>query len=155
MELNLMRLLLAFLLTFAFTAGSYAQQKQIARKDSARAAVLTSRPVHTFSIVARDPATGQLGVAVQSHWFSVGPIVPWAEAGVGAVATQSFVDPSYGPLGLALMRTGRSAPESLAGLLAGDPGREVRQVGMVDEKGRVATHTGRLCVPAAGGQAGV
>jgi uncharacterized Ntn-hydrolase superfamily protein len=112
------------------------------------------RPVNTFSIVARDPATGQIGVAVQSHWFSVGAVVPWAEAGVGAVATQSFVDPSYGPLGLALMRTGRSAPESLAGLLAGDPSREVRQVGMVDEKGRVATHTGRLCVPAAGGQAG-
>jgi uncharacterized Ntn-hydrolase superfamily protein len=112
------------------------------------------RPVNTFSIVARDPATGQMGVAVQSHWFSVGAVVPWAEAGVGAVATQSFVDPSYGPLGLALMGTGRSAPESLAGLLAGDPGREVRQVGMVDGKGRVATHTGRLCVPAAGGQAG-
>ncbi len=112
------------------------------------------RPVATYSIVARDPATGELGVAVQSHWFSVGSVVSWAEAGVGAVATQSFVDPSYGPLGLALMRAGRSAPETLAALLAGDPGREVRQVGMVDAQGRVATHTGKLDIPAAGGQAG-
>src|SRR5574340_1383097 len=95
------------------------------------------RPVHTFSIVARDPATGELGVAVQSHWFCVGCIVAWAEAGVGAVATQSFVDPSYGPLGLALMRAGRSAPEALKGLLAADPGRDVRQVAMIDAQGRV------------------
>jgi uncharacterized Ntn-hydrolase superfamily protein len=112
------------------------------------------RPVHTYSIVARDPATGEMGVAVQSHWFSVGSVVPWAEAGVGAVATQSFVDPSYGPLGLALMRAGRTAPEALAALLAGDTGRDVRQVGMVDAKGNVATHTGRLDIPAAGGQSG-
>src|SRR6266478_4673939 len=108
------------------------------------------RPVHTFSIVARDPETGELGVAVQSHWFSVGSIVPWAEAGVGAIATQSFVDSSYGPLGLSLMRAGRSAPEALRALLAGDSGREVRQVGMVDAGGHVATHTGSLCIPAAG-----
>jgi uncharacterized Ntn-hydrolase superfamily protein len=112
------------------------------------------RPVHTYSIVARDPATGELGVAVQSHWFSVGSVVSWAEAGVGAVATQSFVEPSYGPLGLALMRAGRTAPETLAALLAADSGREVRQVGMVDAKGNVATHTGRLDIPAAGGQSG-
>jgi uncharacterized Ntn-hydrolase superfamily protein len=95
-----------------------------------------------------------MGVAVQSHWFSVGSVVPWAEAGVGAVATQSFVEPSYGPLGLALMRAGRTAPEALAALLAGDTGRDVRQVGMVDAKGNVATHTGRLDIPAAGGQSG-
>ena len=112
------------------------------------------RPVNTYSIVARDPATGELGVAVQSHWFSVGAMVPWAEAGVGAVATQSFVDPSYGPLGLAVMKAGRTAPEALAALLAADSGREVRQVGMVDAKGNVATHTGKLDIPAAGGQAG-
>jgi uncharacterized Ntn-hydrolase superfamily protein len=112
------------------------------------------RPVSTYSIVARDPGTGELGVAVQSHWFSVGALVPWAEAGVGAVATQSFVDPSYGPLGLALMKGGRTAPEALAALLAADSGREVRQVGMVDAKGNVATHTGKLDIPAAGGQAG-
>jgi len=78
------------------------------------------RPVHTFSIVARDPATGELGVAVQSHWFSVGSIVTWAEAGVGAVATQSFVDPSYGKNGLDLMRDGKSAPETLKELLDKD-----------------------------------
>lgn len=112
------------------------------------------RPVSTYSIVARDPGTGELGVAVQSHWFSVGALVPWAEAGVGAVATQSFVDASYGPLGLALMKAGRTAPEALAALLAADSGREVRQVGMVDAKGNVATHTGKLDIPAAGGQAG-
>ncbi len=112
------------------------------------------RPVATYSIVARDPATGELGVAVQSHWFSVGSVVSWAEAGVGAVATQSFVDPAYGPLGLSLMRAGRSAPDSLKALLAGDAQREVRQVGMVDAQGRAATHTGSLCIPAAGGQSG-
>ena len=112
------------------------------------------RPVATYSIVARDPATGELGVAVQSHWFSVGSMVSWAEAGVGAVATQSFVDPSYGPLGLSLIKAGRAAPDALAALLAGDANRDVRQVGMVDAEGRVATHTGGLCIPAAGGQAG-
>src|SRR5437868_9949245 len=84
------------------------------------------RPVHTFSIVARDPQTGEIGTAVQSHWFAVGANVIWAEAGVGAVATQSFIDPSYGKLGLDLMRAGRSAPEALRGLLQADPGREVR-----------------------------
>jgi uncharacterized Ntn-hydrolase superfamily protein len=118
------------------------------------AAAGPSRPVHTYSIVARDPGTGDLGIAVQSHWFSVGAVVPWAEAGVGAVATQSIVDPSYGPLGLALMKAGKTAPEALAALLAADPGREVRQVGMVDAKGHVATHTGKMDIPAAGGQAG-
>src|SRR4051812_13184272 len=86
------------------------------------------RPVSTFSIVARDPQTGEIGVAVQSHWFAVGQIVPWAEAGVGAVATQSFVDPSYGKLGLDLMRAGKSAPDALRSLLEGDGGRDVRQV---------------------------
>ena len=120
----------------------------------AGAAPVPLRPVHTYSIVARDPKTGELGVAVQSHWFSVGSGVPWAEAGVGAVATQSFIDPSYGPLGLSLMRAGRTAPEALTALLAGDGGRDVRQVGMVDAKGNVATHTGKLCIPAAGGQSG-
>jgi uncharacterized Ntn-hydrolase superfamily protein len=108
------------------------------------------RPVHTFSIVARDPETGELGVAVQSHWFSVGPIVPWAEAGVGAVATQSFVDPSYGKLGLDLMRMGRSAPDALKALLAGDEGRDVRQVAMIDAQGRVDAWTGSKDIQAAG-----
>src|SRR6186997_533886 len=89
------------------------------------------RPVSTFSIVARDSATGQIGVAVQSHWFAVGQIVPWAEAGVGAVATQSFVDPSYGKLGLDLLRAGKSAPEVLRALLNGDAACQVRQVGVI------------------------
>src|SRR5437773_10310143 len=101
------------------------------------------RPVHTFSIVARDSQTGELGVAVQSHWFSVGPAVPWAEAGVGAVATQSFVEVSYGPLGLDLMRAGKSAPDALKGLLASDAEAPVRQVAMIDSQGRVAAHTGQ------------
>ena len=112
------------------------------------------RPVHTYSIVARDAKTGELGVAVQSHWFSVGTSVAWAEAGIGAVATQSFIDPSYGPLGLALMRAGRSAPDALTGLLAADEGRDVRQVAMIDATGRVAAHTGARCIPAAGDHVG-
>jgi uncharacterized Ntn-hydrolase superfamily protein len=108
------------------------------------------RPVHTFSIVARDAATGEIGVAVQSHWFSVGQIVPWAESGVGAVATQSFVDPSYGKLGLDMMRAGKSAPDALKGLLEADEGRDVRQVAMIDIQGRVAAHTGAKDIQAAG-----
>lgn len=109
-----------------------------------------TRPVHTYSIVARDPATGELGVAVQSHWFSVGPIVAWAEAGVGAIATQSFVDPSYGKNGLDLMRAGKSAPDTLKELLAKDEGREVRQVAMIDAQGRVDAFTGKNDIEAAG-----
>ncbi|HKG47712.1 MAG TPA: DUF1028 domain-containing protein [Pyrinomonadaceae bacterium] len=108
------------------------------------------RPVHTYSIVARDPATGELGVAVQSHWFSVGSIVAWAEAGIGAVATQSFVDPSYGKSGLDLMRAGKSAPDTLKELLAKDEGREVRQVAMIDAQGRVDAWTGKNDIQAAG-----
>jgi uncharacterized Ntn-hydrolase superfamily protein len=108
------------------------------------------RPVATYSIVARDSVTGEMGVAVQSHWFSVGSIVSWAEAGVGAVATQSFVDPRYGPLGLELMRLGRGAPETLAALVASDPDSAVRQLGMVDAQGRAAAYTGGRDIPAAG-----
>lgn len=108
------------------------------------------RPLHTYSIVARDSVTGQMGVAVQSHWFSVGSLVPWAEAGVGVVATQSFVDPSYGSLGLELMRAGKSAKQALDGLLASDAGEKVRQVAMIDAKGVVAVHTGSKCIPSAG-----
>src|SRR6476620_2304603 len=112
------------------------------------------RPVHTFSIVAFDPATGAMGVAVQSHWFAVGGNVTWAEAGVGAVATQSFIDPSYGPLGLNLMRAGKSAPDALHGLLMADDACNVRQVAMVDALGRVATFTGAKDIEPAGGIAG-
>ena len=105
---------------------------------------------HTYSVVARDPRTGQLGVAVQSHWFSVGTAVPWAEPGVGAVATQSFVETSYGPQGLSLMRDGISATAALKRLLARDKRRYWRQVAMVDSNGVVAAHTGERCVASAG-----
>jgi len=108
------------------------------------------RLIHTYSIVARDPATGELGAAVQSHWFSVGAVVIHAEAEVGAVATQAFVDASYGPLGLDLMRAGRSAPQALAGLLVADELREIRQVAMVDAQGRATAHTGNRTIPEAG-----
>jgi len=104
----------------------------------------------TYSIVAYDKENGQIGVAVQSHWFSVGALVPWAEPGVGAVATQSFVEPSYGPLGLALMRSGKTAQQALTGLTAADPNVDVRQVAMVDINGNTAAHTGKLCIAAAG-----
>ncbi len=100
----------------------------------------------TYSIVALDRSTGELGVAVQSRWFSVGSAVPWVEPGVGAVATQSFTEVSHGPEGLRLMRGGRSAPDALAAVLAADPGEAVRQVGMVDAAGTAAAHTGSRCV---------
>jgi uncharacterized Ntn-hydrolase superfamily protein len=100
------------------------------------------RPVNTYSIVARDANSGELGVAVQSHWFSVGSIVIWAEPGVGAVATQSFVDPDYGPLGLQLMRAGKDASQALEALIGIDEHANVRQVGMVDANGVVANYTG-------------
>lgn len=108
----------------------------------------------TYSIVARDPESGELGVAVQTDWFAVGSIVTWAEPGVGAVATQSFAEVSYGPLGLDLMRGGKSAPDALRALLAGDAGEAQRQVAMVDATGQVAAHTGSTCVEAAGSAAG-
>lgn len=116
--------------------------------------VSTRRPAATYSIVARDSATGQMGVAVQSHWFSVGSVVPFAEPGVGAVATQSFVDPRYGPLGLELMEYGRTAEEALEALVTTDDGRAVRQVAMVDTGGTVAAHTGENAVPEAGHRTG-
>jgi len=106
--------------------------------------------VHTYSIVARDPATGEMGVAVQSHWFSVGSIVTWAEAGVGAIATQSFIDPGYGARGLALMRGGVSAPDALAQLVKTDEQRAGRQVAMIDTAGRVSAYTGASAIAAAG-----
>jgi uncharacterized Ntn-hydrolase superfamily protein len=104
----------------------------------------------TYSIVARDAATGEFGIAVQTRWPNVGAVVPWAEPGVGAVATQSFAEESYGPLGLARMRDGASAQEALDRLIADDPDRDVRQVGMVDASGRAAAFTGGRCVFAAG-----
>ncbi len=101
---------------------------------------------HTFSIVARDSITGEMGVAVQSHWFSVGTVVSWAEAGVGAIATQSFVNKSFGIRGLDLLRRGLTAQQALDILLSDDEGREVRQVAIVDINGNVAVHTGSNCI---------
>jgi len=104
----------------------------------------------TYSIVARDPQTGELGVAVQSHWFSVGPIVPWALPGVGAVATQANAEVSYGPRALELLAAGGSPEEALGQLVAEDPGAAGRQVAVVDAAGRVAAHTGASAIPFAG-----
>jgi uncharacterized Ntn-hydrolase superfamily protein len=104
----------------------------------------------TFSIVARDDRSGQLGVAAHSHYFGVGSLVSWAEAGVGAVATQSVAEPAYGPRGLALMREGASAPAALQRLLSEDEHEAVRQVAFVDGRGRVAVHTGERCIREAG-----
>ena len=112
------------------------------------------RPVDTYSIVAIDKKSGEMGVAVQSHWFSVGSVVTWAEAGVGVVATQASVEVSYGPLGLALMKGGKTPQQALKSLLATDPRPEVRQVAMLNPRGRVAVHTGSRCIPEAGHESG-
>ena len=108
----------------------------------------------TYSIVARDPDSGALGVAVQTCNLAVGTWVPWAAAGVGAVATQAVAERSYGTLGLELMRANKTPQEALAALLAVDPRREFRQVAMVNRRGRVATHTGERCLPQAGSHVG-
>jgi uncharacterized Ntn-hydrolase superfamily protein len=141
------RWLTLWLVVVVIGPGAARAQESVARPRVAR-------PVHTYSIVARDSVTGEFGVAVQSHWFSVGAHVAWAEAGVGAVATQSFTEISYGPLGLALMKAGKSASQALAALVGADPQEAVRQVAMVDAKGRVAVHTGARCIAAAGDHAG-
>lgn len=101
---------------------------------------------HTFSIVARDSATGEMAVGVQSHWFSVGTVVSWGESGAGVVATQSFVNKSFGLRGLAMIKSGLTAQQTLDSLLATDAGREVRQVGIIDARGNVAVHTGKNCI---------
>lgn len=116
--------------------------------------IYADRLAHTYSIVARDTTTGEMGVAVQSHWFSVGSLVGWAEAGVGAIATQSFVNVSFGPRGLELLKSGKTAPEVLDELIAADEGRDVRQLAIVDAQGNVANYTGSRCIPGAGDVAG-
>ena len=108
----------------------------------------------TYSIVARDPATGEMGVAVQSHWFSVGSVVSWARAGVGAVATQSLVEPAYGPRALDLVASGAGAHDALDRLVRDDENERVRQVAVVDAAGEVAVHTGEGCVAFAGDRTG-
>lgn len=105
---------------------------------------------HTYSIVAIDPETGDMGVAVQSHWFATGTIVIWGEAGTGVVATQSFVNPAFGPQGLALMKNGTGARDALNQMIAGDEGRDFRQLALLDAKGEVAAYTGAKCIEAAG-----
>jgi uncharacterized Ntn-hydrolase superfamily protein len=109
---------------------------------------------HTYSIVARDSVTGDMGVAVQSHWFSVGSVVSYGKAGVGVVATQSLVNPSYGPKGLALMEQGLTPQQALDVLLSNDKGEMYRQVAFLDVDGNVATHTGKLCIDEAGHRQG-
>ncbi len=146
--MTITRIATALLCLLSITLGVQAQE------PAASSSPKPLRPVHTFSIVARDPVTGDMGVAVQSHWFAVGSDVTWGEAGVGVVATQSFVDPGYGPRGLALMRSGKTANETLRGLLAADDYADVRQVAMVDAEGHVAAHTGSKCIAFAGNQIG-
>ena len=150
----MLRSVALLLLSVVLSCPALGQAPASPTASSESDALSTRRPVATYSIVARDSATGQLGVAVQSHWFSVGSIVPWAKPGVGAVATQSFVDPRYGPLGLELMAHGRTAEEALTALVSTDDGRAVRQVAMVDARGEVAAHTGENAVGAAGHQTG-
>lgn len=115
---------------------------------------LSGEPVATFSIVACDPDTGDLGVAVESRFFAVGSVVPWAKAGVGAVASQAFANTTFGPKGLRLLENGLPAQETLDALVKGDPQSAQRQVGIVDAKGRAATWTGAKCNPWAGGRTG-
>jgi len=110
--------------------------------------------LHTYSIVAMDRKTNQIGVAVQSHWFAVGSLCPWIEPGVGVIATQSMVEISYGPKGLALLRDGKSAQQALDELIAVDDRKELRQVAIVDAQGNVAAHTGKRCIAEAGHQTG-
>lgn len=128
-------LLAAFALTFPCTAQSQKPNDPLA---------------HTFSIVARDAKTGEMAVAVQSHWFSVGSVVSWGEAGVGVVATQSFVNKSFGPRGLELLKQGKSPQEAVDLLLKDDTGKDFRQLAILDKQGRAATHTGKTCIDAAG-----
>jgi len=109
---------------------------------------------HTYSIVAMDRKTNQIGVAVQSHWFAVGALCPWIEPGVGVIATQSMIKVSYGPKGLALLRDGKTAQQALNELLEADDGKELRQVAIVDAQGNVAAHTGKRCIAEAGHQIG-
>jgi len=113
-----------------------------------------AKAVATFSIVGYDPATGDLGIAVESRFFAVGSVVPWAKAGVGAIATQSFANTTFGPKGLELLARGKSAQETLDTLVKEDPQADQRQVGIVDAQGRPATFTGAKCNPWAGGKSG-
>ena len=138
-----MRLFLALLCCLPLTTKVFTQTPEIMKDPFA----------HTFSIVARDAKTGEMAVGVQSHWFSVGSIVSWGKSGVGVVATQSFVNPAYGPKGLDLMAEGKTPQEALQQLLAQDEGKAYRQVAFLNNKGETAVHTGDKCLEAAGDHA--
>ncbi len=124
----------------------FAQTRQVYKQSEPLA--------HTYSIVARDEKTGEMAVAVQSHWFSVGSLIAWGEAGVGVVATQSFINKSFGIRGLALLKEGKTPQEALDILLRTDEAKEVRQVAILDKLGRVAVYTGKNCIKFAGHQKG-
>ena len=133
------KITLAVVLSFATLIGLKAQ------------GFYSNQPLaHTYSIVAIDEETGAMGVAVQSHWFATGTLVTWGEAGVGVIATQSFVNPEFGPNGLAMLKEGMTAKQVLDKLIAEDEGRAVRQLAVLDKNGNVAAHTGKDCIQAAG-----
>ncbi len=136
----------AFLLALGFLAGL--------QSATIVAAAETQSPVATFSFVAHDPESGISGVIVASKFFAVGSVVPWANAGAGAIATQAHANTTFGPKGIELLTAGKNASETLAALLEDDEGRESRQVGIVDEYGGSATHTGKECMDWAGGRSG-
>jgi len=154
------RLVLGAIIPLSFVAGALysASPGDTGRQTGANGSVAATRDVSelvaTFSIVGFDPESGDLGIAVQSKFFAVGAVVPWARAGVGAVATQSFANTAFGPDGLALLASGKTADDTLAELVGGDPGRALRQLGIVDAQGRAATFTGESCLPWAGGRRG-
>jgi uncharacterized Ntn-hydrolase superfamily protein len=135
-----MRSTILILITLLFSLSGVSQQVYNKKQPFA----------HTFSIVARDTVTGEMGVAVQSHWFSVGSVVTWGKAGVGVVATQSFVNPSFGPRGLSLLENGLTPKMAVETLLALDEGRDVRQLAILDVNGNVEAYTGKDCIEAAG-----
>ncbi len=145
---NVIALSLCALVSVAsvLAGGAAAGPRETAQTSVQPFGIKPQRPVNTYSIVARDPKTGELGAAVQSHWFSVGSMVIWAAPGVGAVATQSFVDPAYGPRGLDHMRAGKTATDALTDLIAKDQHQNVRQVAMVDARGNVGKHTGEQSI---------
>ena len=146
-------LVFSLVIGVAFAAADRANSRY--RDTRERAAHLApQRPVATFSIVGFDPDTGDLGVAVQSKFFGVGAVVPWARAGVGAVATQARANTTYGPRGLQMLADGGSAQDVVARLTDEDETRVSRQLGIVDAVGRVATFTGAACLPWAGGRSG-
>ncbi len=128
--------------------------RQPAASGDGTATADVGKLIATFSVVGFDPATGDLGIAVQSKFFAVGAVVPWARAGVGAIATQSYANTAFGPDGLELLASGASAADAISQLVASDPDQELRQLGIVDARGRAATFTGQACLPWAGGRTG-